>query len=75
MVILYVDDVKNQSINKQKCAVLERFVDKFLCPYEKIAEMQFQSMNISLLRMYRVYIYLLYQNCTDSDVLISLNVM
>ena len=36
--------------------------------------MQFQSMNISLLHMYRVYLPL-YQNCIDSVVLISLNVM
>ena len=36
--------------------------------------MQFQSMNISLLHMYRVYL-LLYQNCIESVVLISLNVM
>ena len=36
--------------------------------------MQFQGMNISLLHMYRVYIPL-YQNCIDSVVLISLNVM
>ena len=35
--------------------------------------MQFQSMNISLLHMYRVYLPL-YQNCIDSVVLISLNV-
>ena len=35
--------------------------------------MQFQSMNISLLHMYRVYLPL-YQNCIDSAVLISLNV-
>ena len=36
--------------------------------------MQFQSMNISLLYMYRVYLPL-YQNCRDSVVLISLNLM
>ena len=41
---------------------------------KKIAEMQFQSINISLLLMYQVYLPL-YQNCIDSVVLISLNVM
>ena len=36
--------------------------------------MQFQSMNISLLHMCRVYLPL-YQGCIDSVVLISSNVM
>ena len=71
MVILSVYGVKNQSINKQKCAVLARCVKSILYPYKKIAETQLQSTNISLLHIYLP----LYQNFIDSVVLISLNVM
>ena len=74
LVILSVHDVRNQSINEQKCAVLARCVSSILYLYKKRAEMQFQSMNISLLHMYQVYLPL-YQNCIDSGVLISLNAM
>ena len=55
LAILIVHDVKNQSINEQKWAVLERWVNSILYLYKKIAEMQFQSMNI-LLHTYRVYL-------------------
>ena len=74
LVILSVHDVRNQFINEQKCAVLARCVSSILYLYKKRAEMQFQSMNISLLHMYQVYLPL-YQNCIDSGVLISLNAM
>ena len=39
-----------------------------------LAETQFQTLNISVLHMYRVYLPI-YQNCIDSVVLISLNLM
>ena len=71
---LSVHDVKNESINEQKSAVLARCVNSILYPYKKKAEMQFQSMNISLLHMCRVYLPL-YQECIDSVVLISSNIM
>ena len=54
LVILNVH-VKNQSINEQKRVVLARFVHRILYLYKTIAEMQFQSMNISLPHVYREY--------------------
>ena len=69
-VILSVHDVKNESINEQKCAALARCANSILYLYKKIAE----RMNISLLHMYGVYLPS-YQNCIDNVVLISLNVM
>ena len=71
---LSVHDVKNESINEQKCAVLVRCVNSILYLYKKKAEMQFQNMNILLIHMCRVYLPL-YQGCIDSIVLISSNVM
>ena len=71
---LSVHDVKNESINEQKCAVLVRCVNSILYLYKKKAEMQFQNMNILLIHMCRVYLPL-YQDCIDSIVLISSNVM
>ena len=67
MVILNAHYLKNQSVNEQKRTVLERYVNSS----RKVAEMQFQSTNISLFHMYRVHLPLpkLY-----SVVLISSNV-
>ena len=68
LVVLNVHDVKNQSINEQERAVLERCVNSILYLHKKIAEMRFQCTNISLLHMYRVHLPLpeLYrQYCAD----------
>ena len=71
LVILNVHDVKNQSINEQERAVLERCVNSIFYLHKK------QQKCDSKVRTYHCstcieYIYL-YQNCTDSVVLISIS--
>ena len=72
LVILNVHDVKNQSINKQERAILERCVNSILYldnKYQK-CDSKGQTCHWST---FIEYIHL-YQNCTDSVVLISSNV-
>ena len=65
LVILNVHDVRSQSINEQKRAVLARLCKPYSLSSWKIVEIGLQSMNMSLLQMYRVYLPLpvLYRQC------------